>query len=199
MSWLAAFGVATPRRPKKLTPELLKMAIGRLRSGASKEAIATAIGMSSQTVTKLLRTEPGLHAAWRTARFLKTQRVARTRWQRTADRLGSPSPKVMRAVQPAVHAWLYRNDRAWLISFSETLPRIPRTNNSRVRWDERDIRLSDAVRQAGETFAGAHAQKRPRLSDLCDAIDTLRKRLGNLEQLPLTRAAIREVTSRHWT
>ncbi len=199
MSWLASAGVSTPRRPKTLTPELRRMAIGRLRSGSSKDAIAAAIGMSSQTVTMLLRTEPGLQAAWRTARFLKAQRVARTRWQRTADRLGSPSPKAMREAQPAVHAWLYRNDRAWLISFSETLPRIPKTNNSRVRWDERDLRLSDAVRQAANAFASGHGQRRPRLSDLCDAIDTLRKRLGNLDQLPLTRAAIREVTSGQWT
>lgn len=199
MSWLTAFGIRTPRRPKTLTPELRQMAIGRLRSGSSKDAIAAAIGMSSQTVTMLLRTEPGLHAVWRTARFLKAQRVARTRWQRTADRLGSPSPKAMREAQPAIHAWLYRNDRAWLISFSENLPRISRTNNSRVRWDERDLCLSDAVRQAADAFASGHGQRRPRLSDLCDVIDTLRKRLGNLDQLPLTRAAIREVTSGHWT
>lgn len=193
MAWLAASGASCRRRPKILTPDRRNLAISRLRRGASKETVAAAISMSTQTITLLLRTEPGLQDAWHTARFKKAQRIARTRWERTAKRLPVPSPKVLREAQPAVFAWLYRNDRAWLVSFAQTLPRLQRSNNVCIRWDTRDVQLAQSVRQVADAFASSHDQTRPRLADLCDAIEALRRRLGHLDRLPLTRAAIREV------
>lgn len=193
MAWLAASGISHRRRPKALTPDQRQLAISRLKRGASKQAVASAIGMSIQTITLLLRTEPGLQDAWHAAQFKKAQRIARTRWERTARRLPSASPKMLREAQPAVFAWLYRNDRAWLMSFAQTLPRHPRADYVRIRWDIRDAQLAQSVRQVAAVYAETHDLKRPRLSHLCDAIEALRRRLGSLDRLPLTREAIRQV------
>jgi hypothetical protein len=196
MAWIAAVGLRTPRRPKLLTLELRELAIRRLHAGASKDAVSGAIGLSVQTVTHLLRTEPGLRVAWHHARRSKAQRVARKTWIRTAGRLAFPTLAVMRQLQPAVFAWLYRNDRAWLQEFGQDLPRHPRTNGSGVRWDKRDVEISAAVRRAALAHDAAQPEAALRLSHLCDAVAVLKGRLSSLDRLPLTRAAIAEVTIR---
>lgn len=196
MAWIAAAGLRTPRRPKLLTVELRELAIRRLRAGASKEAVAGAICLSVQTVTHLLRTEPGLSIAWHESLLSKARRVARKTWSRTASRLGFPSLAVIRQMQPAVFAWLYRNDRAWLQEFSQSLYSHPRTNGSGVRWDKRDVELSTAIRRAALAHAAAQPEAKLRLSHLCDAVAQLKGRLSSLDRLPLTRAAIAEVRKR---
>lgn len=196
MAWAAAAGLRTRRRPKLLTLELRGWAIRRLRAGASKEAVAGAMGLSIQTVTHLLRTEPGLHIAWRQAVRSKAQRVARRTWIRTAGRLTVPTQALMRQLQPAVFAWLYRNDRAWLQDFSKGLPRHPHSIGSGVKWDERDTELSSAVRRAALAHDAAHPAVTLRLSHLCDAVAQLKGRLSSLDRLPLTRSAIADVTRR---
>lgn len=196
MCWVAAAGLSTPRRPKKLRPELRDLAIRRLRAGGAKEAVASAIGMSIQSVTMLLRSEPGLAIAWHEARNQKAMRIAREKWRRTAERLASPSPAAMRSLQPAVFAWLYRNDRAWLQSFAQTLPSLPRSNNATIKWDARDAALSAAIRSTALELTNDRLGSSVRLADLCNSIDELKGRLSSLDRLPMTRTAIAEVTRR---
>lgn len=196
MVWASAAGLRASRRPKKLVLDLREWAIRRLRAGASKATVSSAIQMSVQTVTHLLRTEPGLQLAWRSARQRKAQRVARRIWIRTASRLANPSLGVLRHLQPAVFAWLYRNDREWLQQFAKALPRKPRSNERGIKWDARDVSLADKVRRAALAHDAAHPQRSLRLSHLCDAVDELKGRLSSLDRLPLTRAAIGDTTRR---
>lgn len=196
MVWLAEAGIATPRRPKKLSADRRHWVIQRLMRGASKLSVAATAGVSMETITLLLRCEPGLQSAWRGAKFRKTQNIARRSWQRTSCRLASPTSKLLRELQPAVFAWLYRNDRAWLQAFALGLESAPRSNNAGVKWDERDRALSHAVREAALKLRTMHSISSLNLSLLCDEVAHLKPRLSNLDRLPLTRAAIWAVTGR---
>lgn len=193
MSWLAQVGDSITRRPKKLTPELRERAINRLRRGASKQSIAEMAGVSIQSVTLLLRTEPGLQQEWHDAVFARRQRNARRSWTRSAARLSLATPNALRQLQPAVFAWLYRNDRAWLLDFATGLGTAPRSNNPSVRWDERDFHLAREIRSTALDLASRDPKRAVKLSMLCDEIRELKSRLSNLDRLPLTRAAIASV------
>lgn len=196
MAWAASADIKVKRRPKRLTDQLRRVAISRLRRGTDKAVVAEAVSASVQTITLLLRTEPGLQTAWHQARLQRRHAAARTAWSRTAKRLGNPMPSQLRHMQPAVFAWLYRNDRAWLDEFARTLEAAPRTNHAAIRWDERDASLSNAVRNAAlEVSARSSAHSRVRLAQLCDAIPELKGRLSKLDRLPLTRQAIKAATS----
>lgn len=196
MAWLADVGISTPRRPKKLDPDRRHWAVQRLMRGASKVSVATTSGVSIETITLLLRSEPGLQSAWHDAKFQKAQRVARRSWHRTASRLSAPTSKQLRDLQPAVFAWLYRNDRAWLQSFALGLERVPRSNNACIKWDERDRALAHAVREAAVNIRTRSPQRNLNLSHLCDEVAQLRARLSSLDRLPLTRSTISEVVKR---
>lgn len=197
MAWAAQEGIRTPRRPKQLSADKRRPAVSRLKRGQDKAHVADAAGVSTQTITLLLRTEPGLQDSWRSARHERRKRVARAAWTRTARALATPSPKTLRDLQPAVFAWLYRNDRAWLEDFAAKLHVTPRTNRPSVKWDQRDVELSNLVRQAALVIVSASHRNRVRLSDLCDAIPDLKGRLSKLDRLPLTRRTLREATSTH--
>ncbi len=195
MAWLSDLGQQVPRRPKSLTEDRARLATLRLRQGADKSKVAAAVSMSPETITRLIRTTPGLHLAWRIARMERQRRVARAAWTRTATRLGDPSPKQLRDMQPAIFAWLYRNDKAWLQDFTRRLTPARKSNHAHIKWDSRDADLAAAIRQAALRIIGRDSTGTVKLSQLCDAIDGLKGRLSSLDRLPLTRAAIAQVRS----
>lgn len=199
MAWVAAAGINVPRRPKIFTHDLRQLALARLKKGAAKDAIAAAACISVQTITLLLRTEPGLHAAWQKARFDRRLRLARIVWARTASRLHSPTATALRQAQPAVFAWLYRNDRAWLVDFSEGLESAPRSNNAAVKWDLRDVEMAQEVNVAGQKIAESLGERRCSLGQLCNLVPHLKRRLSDLDRLPLTRTAIAAATAKRRT
>lgn len=195
MSWLSDSGQQVPRRPKSLTEDRVRLATLRLRQGADKSKVAAAVSMSLETITRLMRTTPGLHVAWRIARMERQRRVARAAWTRTATRLSDPTPKQLRAIQPAIFAWLYRNDKAWLQDFSKRLVPARKSNHAHIKWDSRDAELAAAIQQAALRIIGRDDTRSVKLSQLCDAIDGLKGRLSSLDRLPLTRAAIAQARS----
>jgi hypothetical protein len=179
-----------------LTADRRDLALARLKKGAAKVAVAAAVGVSVQTITLLLRTEPGLQAAWHQALFDRRLRLARASWHRTASRMPIPTASALRQAQPAVFAWLYRNDRDWLVRFADRLEAAPRSNNAAVKWDARDLELAQTVRDAAMTICGGNGERRCRLAELCDLVPYLKGRLSNLDRLPLTRIAIATATAR---
>lgn len=191
MAWAASSGLQSQRRPKKLKADLLPKAIALLRRGSSKESVASAVSVSIETVTRLLRTTPGLQETWHQVRKERQRHTYRVAWQRTAAQLARPTASEVRSMQPAAFAWLYRHDRAWLEEFAAQLSRCPRSNNASVRWDERDSELARGVQHSAARLAEASGASRVRLAQLCDAIPELKGRLSKLDLLPLTRSALR--------
>jgi hypothetical protein len=194
MAWAAEAGIHSPKRAKIFSPERRKIAIQILSNGGSKDETATAVKVSMQTITLLLRTEPGLRAKWNHAKFYRTQREARASWTGLANNLRPISGHSLRKFMPAVFAWLYRNDRNWLEDFNSDLARPVKTNNSNIRWDARDISYSQAIDAAALTLHLASPGSPIRLANLCNSIRELKARLSDLDQLPLTHAAIIRAT-----
>jgi uncharacterized protein (DUF1684 family) len=133
----------------------------------------------------------GLHAAWQTARAALAQEAARKTWLDLLASDGALGIKLLRAMNPAVYAWLYRNDLAWLkahvpIAASSAKPQ----RASSVRWDQRDDELSRAVDRVALQLSREHASKPIRLWQIYQALPELKAKLPALERLPQTRHAL---------
>lgn len=194
MSWAAQSGMQIRRRPKMLKPEVRKQLITALKRGVDKKAIAAALNISIQTVTTTLRTEIGLSRRWHEARFAIAQRSARAAWNEALVEVDRGHSSTIRSAAPAAYAWLYRNDRAWLADQLRQRPSAPVVHHLRVDWDERDHALAQRVLDTG--LADSESMRRTTIGTLCQFIPELRPLLGKLLRLPLTAAALQQVTAR---
>lgn len=130
IAWLATEGIATDRRPKRLKPAIYAQLIQLLEGGASKAAAAAHAGVSASTITKLLRSEPGLRARWNVSRQSATRAEHQKTWQRLLASNPSSSIPVLRTVAAKAYAWLYRNDRAWLSASIAARDALPQRSGS---------------------------------------------------------------------
>lgn len=195
MAWAAKAGITVNRRPKKLKSEALPNLVEDLRLGLAKASAAQKHSVSIQTVTRILRSEVGLQAIWHAARLERDRAHARQIWTSLVQNLPGIGTAALRAHNPAAYAWLYRNDRDWLRSESpQTRLRPAARHVGRVDWDSRDAALSAEVRLVSAEIATLANCDRVALWQIYQAIPVLKAKLGALEQLPLTRLAIQEVT-----
>ena len=195
MAWAAAEGIQVLRRPKVLKADVRAALLHCLRKGMDKADAAERHGISIETVTRLLHTESGLHSAWKLARAAAAQRRTRGVWQKLLRNHPGLGVKLLRAMDAASYAWLYRNDRAWLMDHTPakaTGHTNPRQNT--VRWDERDLALSAEVEMAVERLAGPG---RPlQLWRIYQAVPGLKPKLAVLHRLPLTQKVIERALGR---
>lgn len=196
MVWAASTGLTTPRRPKVLKGDRRASLIKLLRKGVSKSDAARHGKVSVQTVTTLLRTEVGLHEAWRLAEFENTRRRHRRIWQRVITKNPLSGVKAARMAEPATYAWLYRNDRDWLNERAGDMAKAVRHSQPRVDWDRRDRELADLVRETALHLVEVENVRRIRLPQLYQRIPELKAKLNTLDRLPLTHAAIFDVIGR---
>lgn len=190
MAWAASEGIATPRRPKVLKQELRATLVRLLRQGVGKEGVATAGGVSQQTITTLLRTEVGLHEAWKQAQFANAKRRHRRQWHRIIAANPLSGVKSARLIEPGVYAWLYRNDRDWLQAQTATMERAVRNPQLRVDWDSRDRHMANCVRDVVLRLSETVPAQKVRLFQIYQLLPQLKAKLSRLDRLPLTRAAI---------
>lgn len=190
MAWAASEGISVRRRPKKLTPSTLTVLHQQLRDGDEKDSLARQHNVSIETITRLLRTEVGLHAQWAKARQDRARQNARGNWlsvMSMGERLGV---KWMHSMQPAAYAWLYRNDMVWLQA-NRPSTHVARSSGGggSVRWDERDVQLSVRIQQTALALS-QNGSRKLRLWQLYQALPELKSKLGQLDRLPLTRKAL---------
>lgn len=190
MVWAAAAGLATPRRPKLLNGDLRDRLIALLRKGVAKDEAAAYGEVSLQTVTTLLRTEVGLHEAWRQAGFENARRCNRGVWSRITAANPLSGVKAARMAEPAAYAWLYRNDRDWLAENTAEMARAVRVPQARVDWDARDRQFADQVRRTALQMVEMQGVRHVRLSELYQRIPELKAKILRLDRMPLTRAAV---------
>ena len=188
MVWAAQMGVAVARRPKKLKYERRQALVAQLRQGMDKLNAAKDFQISVVTVTQVLRTEIGLHEQWQRARHQAAQNDARESWAALTTEYANLGVKLLRGLNPAAYAWLYRNDRAWLSE--HTPPRIAPQRNRNALWDNRDLHLSDEVEQVTLTLRSTLGKQKLMLWHLYQAIPELKAKLSTLDRLPLTARAI---------
>lgn len=188
MTSAARMGIEASRRPKSLRGNVRRKLIQQLTRGASKATAAAHWGVSVTTVTTLLRTVPGLRDRWCKAQFTATRDSSRRRWKQLLTEHKASGINMLRAKEPAVYAWLYRNDKEWLGQHSPA--KLKRTNNSKLDWHARDLRLSLAVGQAVEASRGIWGDAPLRKWHLVQVMPELKPLLNRLDRLPLTRLAL---------
>lgn len=193
MTWACGAGVAPSRRPKLLKEPVLRPLIKALSNGQDKQRAAKAFGLSIQTITRVLLTEPGLHQRWSIARFKKEQARCRSAWKLVMTSMPCASSVIWRKLEPAAYAWLYRNDRAWLQEAIAGRQQPPSISHTRRDWTARDQLLSQLVKKAGFDWLSVHPHGHPTLAKLCSQVQGLRQVLPALHKLPLTQLSIREV------
>lgn len=195
MAWGAAAGVAPSRRPKTFLAETRAAVISALQTGNSKAHVATTFNVTIQTVTRLLRTEPGLRATWQTAASRKLQLAHRAIWTGLLVEHPGIGRKLHRAMCPATFAWLYRNDREWLTAHSQALANR-KVRQSPVRWDERDRALAELIHVAVRARDAQGKASHIKLWEIVQAVPELRAKLGSLNRLPLTQQALNSAVGR---
>ncbi|SFO89268.1 TniQ protein [Variovorax sp. OK605] len=191
MAWASEMGLHVKRRPKRLKDDIRVLAIARLLAGEDKQSVARAANVSEVAITKLLRTETGLHLAWHAARRKQASGKAQAAWLRCIQEHPGIGIKLARAMEPAAYAYLYRNERAWLDANLPAPAARTQGNNSSIRWDQRDLEFSEAVQLAALRLFERKSGHRPlRLPDLLQELPDLKAKLRALDRLPLTRRAI---------
>lgn len=194
MAWAAKMRITVPRRPKALKEETRSMAIALLRSGAEKSDVAIRSGVSIQTITRLILGEVGLHQQWREARYVLVRGRNRAAWLSLIQHSDLASVKLLRALNPSVFMWLYRNDSDWL---NENKPKATTSHHSgevsRVDWDSRDQALSNEVLVVASQLAESRPGKSIKLWQVYQELPELKAKLGALNWLPLTRKALETV------
>ncbi|WP_256330695.1 TnsD family Tn7-like transposition protein [Variovorax sp. YR266] len=191
MAWASEMGLHVKRRPKRLKDDIRVSAIAKLLAGEDKQSVARAANVSEVAITKLLRTETGLRLAWHAARRKQASGKAQAAWLRCIQEHPGIGIKLARAMEPAAYAYLYRNERSWLdANLPVSAARTP-GNNSSIRWDQRDIELSQAVQLAALQLFERKADRRSlKLPELLQELPDLKAKLRALDRLPLTRRAI---------
>lgn len=197
MVWAAQQGIPTSHRAKVLKTAIRNDLVTRLQDGMDKLEAARLFGISVTTVTHVLRSEVGLHMAWETARFEKRTDYTRKAWQALVVEHGMWGTKAVRNENPAVYAWLYRNDREWL---KQHLP--PAVSQSRrkssVDWDARDVELSMAVEKAALQINCHQKHRTLRLWQIYQAVPELKAKLSVLSRLPLTKMVVNRLIGREY-
>lgn len=190
IAWAAKAGIRTPRRSKALTPRVLSQIVRDLREGREKSWVALRRQVTTQCVTRILRSEVGLRQVWVDSLQARRRIQARDAWLRAAANGGSLGAKAIRLLTPAAYAWLYRNDRAWLKEHIDSLGSTPRSNHPSVDWDRRDRELAQAVSKTLLVLNQRMPGMRLSLNDLHRYLPELRAKLDKLEQLPFTKKAL---------
>ena len=195
-AWAAKEGIAPPRRPKKLHPTVLGGVIEGLESGASKEDLARKHHVSIVTITRVLRTEPGLSRLWHHVLGERRRREARAKWLELLTGTTGLPIKTVRKMDSATFAWLYRNDREWLCASNlQYATAVQPNNHAQSRMHRKDAELAQSVRMLALDLHRTRFGARIDFSELTTALPELRTCIRQLARWPQTASVIEQVLS----
>lgn len=199
IEWAAQAGIPVPRRGKVVRSEIRELLIEELRRGESKPILAKRYGVSVQTVSRLLRSEMGLSDIWREACMRHNREGMRARWIKLCSDHPSSSTKMLRLLDPALYAWLYRNDRGWLKEHRACQPSGVRGNFSASSWQKRDSRLVNELIRASLSLSTLPRSCSLSLDELAQHVPALARHIHKLQHLPRTRSALERLLSMRTT
>ncbi|UIN21183.1 TnsD family Tn7-like transposition protein [Herbaspirillum frisingense] len=190
-AWAAQAGKEVRRRPKSLQSGVRRAIVEELKVGKEKRVVANDFGVSEQAITRLLRTEIGLHQQWCDARL--DLEIARRKevWESLLAKNPTLSMSELRKLEPAHYAWLYRNEKTWLRASASSISRPVRNYVKEGLWEERDLKLSALIGSVILQIVQAdRGKERVTLQDVYRARPEIRPMLSQLDKLPRTRKVL---------
>lgn len=175
-------------KPKKLFNDLKEEVLNAMVSGLSKNEVCSRFNLSISTVNRLLRSNPAhnQHIINNSFRILcETQRSA---WLSITNQHPNASANIIKKLIPNVYAWLYRNDRSWLMLQTKNRPSGRGGNHVAVDWEARDEKLYSLVKKALENFTTDSQIIRKR--DLYQIVPNLFSSLQQKSHYPKTRLLV---------
>lgn len=193
-AWAAKAGWETPRRPKILDDSRRRLAIELLTTGAEKATVASAVGISEVSVTRILRCVAGLQERWHEIRFEAARTKARTAWLDVMGALGTLGVSAVRRAEPGAYAWLHRNDREWLRNQGAFAAQVRlRGNHADVKRERADHRYACAIRAAINVHRRADVAGMFGVENWAITAPGLRRVLRSPQHWPATIAVLREI------
>lgn len=190
MAWAASVGISTRRRPKTISAAAYAALVEALSRGEDKHAIAERFAVSRLTVSRILRREPELLERWSEQRRIALTTAHRARWSELLGQFGHLGVRLVRALDPPVYAWLYRNDRSWLLAQNEVITLPAAGNHSRVNWAKRDNDFLLAVRRVLAELSDSCPPGLITLGQVLHCLPQLAAKLKHLNRMPQTRRAL---------
>jgi len=167
-------GLPVGRRPKTITENVRCHVCAALRSGLASKEVAKKNRLSQVSVYRILRMDEALAKEHADQRFKLRRNVRR-------ERFASQEP------DQANYAWLYRNDRKWLVEQQAIALKSETQRKPSIDWAERDKLLAQQVAKISDAMRGA--TERPRwisrsaLEQETGMADTIER---NADKLPIT-------------
>ncbi|NMY12507.1 transposase [Pseudomonas veronii] len=176
----------TPR-PKRLKGPFKEDLLLKLGKGVSKQGLCEEFQITVSTINKLLRTHPATNAQAIEARHAREISEHRAQWEYLHGLHPELGVKALRNLIPSLYAWLYRNDRAWLMGEKQNFVKPARAQKHHIDWEARDSRLLSMLRTACEAIAGL--QRGPvTKTELYARVPMLSSCLENRDRYPISRA-----------
>ncbi|WP_411381759.1 TnsD family Tn7-like transposition protein [Pseudomonas sp. MPB26] len=182
-------------RPKRLKGQLKEDLLSKLAEGVSKQVLCDEFQISVSTINKLLLAHPATYAMALKARHCREIDEHRSQWQHLHSLYPELGVQALRDTMPPLYAWLYRNDKAWLIAEVQTFAKPAHVNKRHVDWEARDYRLLSMLQTACESIS--LPQRGPAtMAQLCAMIPMLSTCLENRGQYPESRVYLSTVLGR---
>lgn len=182
-------------RPKRLKGQLREDLLSKLAEGVSKQVLCEEFQITVSTINKLLRAHPATYAAALKARHRREIDEHRSQWQNLHGLYPELGVQALRNTMPPLYAWLYRNDKDWLIAEAQTFSKPAHVNKPHVDWEARDYRLLSMLRTAFESIA-LPQRGAVTMAQLCAMIPMLSTCLENRDQYHESRAYLSTVLGR---
>ncbi|WP_159961245.1 TnsD family Tn7-like transposition protein [Pseudomonas sp. R76] len=184
----------TPR-PKRLKGELKEVLLSKLGKGIPKQKLCEELEISISTINRLLRANPVTNALAIEARNSRELAEHRAQWRYLHNLHPELGVQALRNIIPSIYAWLYRNDKAWLMAKEQTFVKPAKVEKHPVDWEARDSRLLSMIRMAYEAITGR--QRGPvTTTELYARVPMLSSCLENRNRYPASRAFLSTVLHR---
>ncbi|MCR8661671.1 TnsD family transposase [Pseudomonas carnis] len=184
----------TPR-PKRLKGELKEVLLSKLGKGIPKQTLCEELEISISTINRLLRANPVTNALAIEARNSRELAEHRAQWRYLHNLHPELGVQALRNIIPSIYAWLYRNDKAWLMAKEQTFVKPAKVEKYPVDWEARDSRLLSMIRMAYEAITGL--QRGPvTTTELYARVPMLSSCLENRNRYPASRAFLSTVLHR---
>lgn len=181
------------RRPKKLKPKLRTAILESLKKGAPKDKICSEFKVSISTVNRLLSSDQLVKRSRQEKQLSENLCTFRAQWDSAIKENSHMSTNDLRSSKPNLYAWLYRNDRDWLLERNSELPCGRLGNYTSIDWDKRDVALQELILSRMRQVYGEFHQLRLCKLSLYNLVPSLSRSLEKRTHYPKTRLLIREL------